>query len=47
MRTRLDHLVSAARLHGSAVPAYACYDFTTALAVVSAVEDADRGSSYW
>ncbi|MDJ0320702.1 class II fructose-bisphosphate aldolase [Pseudarthrobacter sp. PS3-L1] len=43
MRTRLDHLVSAALQHGSAVPALTCYDFTTALAVVGAAEDAGRG----
>ncbi|MFP5365884.1 MAG: class II fructose-bisphosphate aldolase, partial [Actinomycetes bacterium] len=43
MRTRLDHLVTSALQHGSAVPAFTCYDFTTALAVVAAAEDAGRG----
>ncbi|MCO4252402.1 class II fructose-bisphosphate aldolase [Pseudarthrobacter raffinosi] len=43
MRTRLDHLVTAALQQGSAVPAFTCYDFTTALAVVGAAEDAGRG----
>ena len=44
MRTRLDHLVLAALQHGSAVPAFTCYDFTTALAVVAAAEEAGRGA---
>ncbi|MDR7081741.1 tagatose 1,6-diphosphate aldolase GatY/KbaY [Arthrobacter ginsengisoli] len=44
MRTRLDTLVSAALQQGSAVPAFTCYDFTTALAVVRAAEDAGRGA---
>ncbi len=43
MRTRLDHLVSSALQYGSAVPAFTCYDFTTALAVVGAAEEAGRG----
>ncbi|TAP43432.1 class II fructose-bisphosphate aldolase [Arthrobacter sp. S39] len=43
MRTRLDHLVTSALQQGSAVPAFTCYDFTTALAVVGAAEDAGRG----
>jgi tagatose 1,6-diphosphate aldolase GatY/KbaY len=43
MRTRLDHLVTSALQHGSAVPAFTCYDFTTALAVVAAAEKAGRG----
>ena len=43
MRTRLDHLVTSALQHGSAVPAFTCYEFTTALAVVAAAEDAGRG----
>lgn len=43
MRTRLDHLVTTALQQGSAVPAFTCYDFTTALAVVAAAEDAGRG----
>jgi tagatose 1,6-diphosphate aldolase GatY/KbaY len=44
MRTRLDHLVSSALQQGSAVPAFTCYDFTTALAVVGAAEEAGRGA---
>jgi tagatose 1,6-diphosphate aldolase GatY/KbaY len=44
MRTQLDHLVSSALQHGSAVPAFTCYDFTTALAVVGAAEEAGRGA---
>ncbi|WP_320537284.1 class II fructose-bisphosphate aldolase [Pseudarthrobacter sp. IC2-21] len=44
MRTRLDHLVITALQEGSAVPAFTCYDFTTALAVVGAAEDAGRGA---
>jgi tagatose 1,6-diphosphate aldolase GatY/KbaY len=43
MRTRLDNLVTTALQQGSAVPAFTCYDFTTALAVVGAAEDAGRG----
>ena len=43
MRTRLDHLVTSALQQGSAVPAFTCYDFTTALAVVGAAEDAGHG----
>ena len=43
MRTRLDHLVTSALQHGSAVPAFTCYDFTTAMAVVGASEEAGRG----
>lgn len=43
MRTRLDHLVASALQQGSAVPAFTCYDFTTALAVVAATEDAGKG----
>ena len=43
MRTRLDHLVTSALQRGSAVPAFTCYDFTTALAVVGAAEDAGHG----
>ena len=44
MRARLDSLVGAALQQGSAVPAFTCYDFTTALAVVAAAEDAGRGT---
>ncbi|MCB5292197.1 class II fructose-bisphosphate aldolase [Arthrobacter sp. SO3] len=44
MRARLDTLVSAALQQGSAVPAFTCYDFTTALAVVGAAEAAGRGT---
>ena len=43
MRTRLDQLVTSALQQGSAVPAFTCYDFTTALAVVAAAEQAGRG----
>jgi tagatose 1,6-diphosphate aldolase GatY/KbaY len=44
MRTRLDTLVSSALQQGAAVPAFTCYDFTTALAVVGAAESAGRGA---
>lgn len=44
MRARLDHLVASALQQGSAVPAFTCYDFTTALAVVAAAEEAGRGA---
>ena len=43
MRARLDHLVVSALQQGAAVPAFTCYDFTTALAVVEAAEEAGRG----
>jgi tagatose 1,6-diphosphate aldolase GatY/KbaY len=43
MRTRLGHLVISALQQGSAVPAFTCYDFTTALAVVAAAEESGRG----
>lgn len=43
MRTRLDVLVNGALLDGAAVPAFTCYDFTTALAVVAEAESAGRG----
>ncbi|MFF2346945.1 class II fructose-bisphosphate aldolase [Pseudarthrobacter sp. NPDC058119] len=43
MHTRLDHLVTSALHQGSAVPAFTCYDFTTALAVVAAAEESGRG----
>jgi len=43
MRVRLDQLVISALQQGSAVPAFTCYDFTTALAVVGAAEAAGRG----
>ena len=43
MHTRLDHLVTTALQQGSAVPAFTCYDFTTALAVVGAAEESGRG----
>jgi tagatose 1,6-diphosphate aldolase GatY/KbaY len=43
MRARLDEIVGSALQHGSAVPAFTCYDFTTAMAVVSAAEEAGRG----
>ena len=44
MRVRLDHLVASALQQGSAVPAFTCYDFTTALAVVAAAEESGRGA---
>ncbi|WP_427134615.1 class II fructose-bisphosphate aldolase [Pseudarthrobacter sp. S9] len=44
MRARLDTLVASALQQGSAVPAFTCYDFTTALAVVGAAEEAGRGA---
>jgi tagatose 1,6-diphosphate aldolase GatY/KbaY len=44
MRTRLDTQVSAALQQGSAVPAFTCYDYTPALAVVGAAEAAGRGA---
>lgn len=44
MRVRLDQLVVSALQQGSAVPAFTCYDFTTALAVVGAAEQAGRGA---
>ncbi|ELT44590.1 class II fructose-bisphosphate aldolase [Arthrobacter nitrophenolicus] len=44
MRTRLDHLVTSALQQGSAVPAFTCYDFTTALAVVGAAEESGLGA---
>jgi tagatose 1,6-diphosphate aldolase GatY/KbaY len=44
MRARLDDLVTSALQQGSAVPAFTCYDFTTALAVVGAAEEAGRGA---
>ena len=37
-------LVASALQQGSAVPAFTCYDFTTALAVVAAAEEAGRGA---
>ena len=43
MHTRLDYLVTSALQKGSAVPAFTCYDFTTALAVVAAAEESGRG----
>ena len=43
MRAQLDELVVTALKQGSAVPAFTCYDFATALAVVAAAEEANRG----
>lgn len=43
MHTQLDVLVTASLARGAAVPAFTCYDFTTALAVVEAAEDAGAG----
>ncbi|OZC57187.1 fructose-bisphosphate aldolase [Rhodococcus sp. RS1C4] len=45
MRTRLDDLVSTSLSRGSAVPAFTCYDFTTALAVVAAAETSGCGTT--
>jgi tagatose 1,6-diphosphate aldolase GatY/KbaY len=42
MRAQLDELVGSALQQGAAVPAFTCYDFTTALAVVGAAEEAGR-----
>lgn len=43
MRAKLDELVGTALASGSAVPAFTCYDFTTALAVVGAAEESGHG----
>ncbi|MCF3139878.1 class II fructose-bisphosphate aldolase [Paenarthrobacter sp. AR 02] len=43
MRASLDSMVASALASRSAVPAFTCYDFTTALAVVSAAEEARLG----
>jgi tagatose 1,6-diphosphate aldolase GatY/KbaY len=43
MRARLDELVTGSLGHGEAVPAFTCYDFTTATSVVEAAEEAGRG----
>lgn len=43
MRVRLDDLVGSALERGAARPAFTCYDFTTALAVVAAAEESGRG----
>ncbi len=43
MRVALHQLVNSALASGSAVPAFTCYDFTTAMAVVSAAEEARLG----
>ena len=40
MRVRLDEVVAERLAAGAAIPAFTCYDFTTALAVVSAAEEA-------
>ncbi|WP_430297260.1 class II fructose-bisphosphate aldolase [Sinomonas sp. B1-1] len=40
MRCRLDDVVTASLLSGGAVPAFTCYDFATATAVVTAAEEA-------
>jgi len=42
MRARLKDVVAAELAKGAAVPALTCYDFTTALAVVDAAEQAGR-----
>ncbi len=41
MRARLDVIAAAALARNAAVPAFTCYDFTTADAVVEAAEAAD------
>lgn len=41
MRTQLDVIVGAALDRQAAVPAFTCYDFTTAVAVIEAAEAAD------
>lgn len=43
MRTRLDELVRESLTQGRAVPAFTCYDFTTALAVVAEAESMGKG----
>lgn len=43
MRARLDELVTGSLRRGEAVPAFTCYDFATATAVVEAAEEAGRG----
>ncbi|MEV8150622.1 class II fructose-bisphosphate aldolase [Arthrobacter sp. NPDC080073] len=43
MRVRLDELVGSTLERGAAVPAFTCYDFTTALAVVAAAEKSGQG----
>lgn len=43
MRVRLDELIEQRQLLGGAVAALTCYDFTTALAVVDAAEQLERG----
>ncbi|WP_091464648.1 class II fructose-bisphosphate aldolase [Paenarthrobacter nitroguajacolicus] len=43
MRANLDRMVNTALASGSAVPAFTCYDFTTALAVVGAAEESGLG----
>ncbi|KQU28454.1 MULTISPECIES: class II fructose-bisphosphate aldolase [unclassified Rhodococcus (in: high G+C Gram-positive bacteria)] len=45
MRARLDDLVADALRRGSAVPAFTCYDFTTAMGVVAAAETSRRGTT--
>ncbi len=42
LRARLDEVTAGELALGGAVPALTCYDFTTALAVVGAAEDAGR-----
>ncbi|RAM37401.1 class II fructose-bisphosphate aldolase [Arthrobacter globiformis] len=44
MRFPLDDLVNSALQRGSAVPAFTCYDFTTAMAVIDAAEDSCLGA---
>lgn len=41
MRAQLDVIAGAALARQAAVPAYTCYDFTTAVSVLEAAEDAE------
>ncbi|WP_449371992.1 class II fructose-bisphosphate aldolase [Arthrobacter psychrolactophilus] len=43
MRTSLNILVTESLARGNAVPAFTCYDFTTALAIVAEAESAGHG----
>ena len=43
MLTPMNQMVAQAIAAGHAVPAFTCYDFTTALAVVGAAEESGRG----
>lgn len=43
MKARLDEMVFASLQQGESIPAFTCYDFTTATALVEAAEHAVRG----